>query len=67
MLTSRFQQRLDDYLKFGVPYLWVVDPSSRRAWVHTTAGAQEVKDGILHTENPALTVSLQEVFAGLDE
>lgn len=65
--TSRFQQRIDDYLKFGVPYVWVVDPATRRAWAHTPQGIEEIKDGVLRTENPALAVSLAEVFAGLDE
>ena len=61
------QTKIDDYLKFGVPYVWVINPRSRRAWIYTKAGVQEAKDGILRTENPALMVSLAEVFAGLDE
>lgn len=65
--TSRFQQRIDDYLAFGVRYVWVIDPATRRAWVHTKDGAQESKDGVLKTENPALTVPLEEIFAALDE
>jgi Uma2 family endonuclease len=64
---SRFQQRIDDYLAFGVPYVWVIDPASRRAWVHAKDGAQEAKNGNLRTENPALVVPLAEVFAGLDQ
>ncbi len=64
---SRFQQRIDDYLKFGVRYVWVVDPATRRAWMHTADGAHEVKDGILRTENPELVVPLAEIFAGIDE
>ena len=28
------QQRIDDYLAFGVGYVWVVDPATRRAWVY---------------------------------
>jgi Uma2 family endonuclease len=64
---SRFQQRVDDYLAFGVRYVWVIDPSGRRAWVHTIEGAREAKDGILRTENPDLTVPLAEIFAGIDE
>jgi Uma2 family endonuclease len=64
---SRTQQRIDDYVAFGVRYVWVVDPATRRAWVHTKDGVQEARDGILRTENPQLTVPLAEIFAGIDE
>ena len=64
---ARVQDRIDDYLKFGVRYVWVINPENRRVWVSTHAGSTEVKDGILRTEDPSLTVSLAEVFAGLDE
>ncbi|MBZ5674700.1 MAG: Uma2 family endonuclease [Acidobacteriia bacterium] len=65
--TTKFQQRIDDYLKFGVQYIWVIDPATRRAWVHTKEGVHEAKNGILQTENPTLTVPLSEIFAALDE
>jgi Uma2 family endonuclease len=65
--TSKFQQRIDDYLKFGVQYIWVIDPFTRRAWTHTKDGAREIKDQVLRTENPALTVPLAEIFAALDD
>ena len=61
------QKRIDDYLKFGVPYVWVVDPTDRRAWTYSSEGRKEVKDGVLRTENPSFEVSLAEIFAGLDE
>jgi Uma2 family endonuclease len=61
------QRRIDDYLNFGVPYVWVVDPIDRRVWAYNLEGNREVKDGVLRTENPAIEVSLVEVFAGLDE
>jgi Uma2 family endonuclease len=64
--TTRFQQRIDDYLKFGVQYIWVIDPATRRAWVHTKEGVHEAKDGILSTQNPTLTVPLAEIFVALD-
>ncbi len=64
---SRVQERIDDYLKFGVPYVWVLDPGPRRAWVYTKTGIQEVTDGVLRTENPDLAVPLAEIFAGIDE
>lgn len=61
------QSRADDYLKFGVLYVWVLDPFNRRAWTYTVDGNREVKDGFLRTENPSIEVSLAEVFAGLDD
>ena len=64
---SRIQQKIDDYLAFGVRYVWVVDPAMRRAWVHTKDGVHEAKDGILRTENPELVVPLAEIFSGIDE
>ena len=61
------QARIDDYLNFGVRYVWVINPRSRRAWVYTKEGIHEAKDGILRTENPALVVPLAELFAGIEE
>lgn len=61
------QGRIDDYLKFGVPYVWVLDPSDHRVWTYTSDGNREVKDGVLRTENPSIEVLLSEVFAGLDD
>jgi len=62
---SEMQERIDDYLKFGVGYVWVVDPLRRRAHIHTSEGSREVKDGILGTSNPEITVALDELFAVL--
>ncbi len=59
------QEKIDDYLRFGVAYVWVVNPLTRRAWIHTSEGSQEAKDGILKTENPEITVPLSDIFANL--
>lgn len=63
---SRMQVKINDYLKFGVRYVWMVDPSTRTAWVYTSSGMYEVADGVLRTENPAMEVSLAEIFSALD-
>jgi Uma2 family endonuclease len=65
--VSSMQDRIDDYLKFGVPYVWLINPAKRRAWTYGIGWSKEVEDGILRTENPAIEVSLVEVFAGLDD
>ena len=58
-------ERVADYLAFGVRYVWVIDPRSQEGWVHTTAGVEQVKDGILRTQEPVLEMSLPEIFAAL--
>jgi Uma2 family endonuclease len=62
---ERMQDRIDDYLTMGVPHVWVINPRSRRAFVYTTEGSHEAKDGILRTENPELVVPLAEVFESI--
>ena len=59
---SRMLIKIADYLAFGVPYVWVVDPRTRKAWIHTAAGMHEVLDGVLHTENPNIAVPLNDLF-----
>ena len=61
---SRMQQKIADYLKFGVSYVWVVDPQTRQAWIYTADIMREVTDGMLRTANPELLVPLTEVFQG---
>ena len=58
---AEMQARIDDYLSFGVRYVWVIDPQSRRAFVYTASGMHEVKDGELRTEGPDLHVPLFEL------
>jgi Uma2 family endonuclease len=56
------QERIDDYLAFGVPHVWVINPVSRRAWIYTTAGSREIKDGVLRATDPDVVLPLAEVF-----
>jgi Uma2 family endonuclease len=59
---SRMQQKIGDYLTFGVRYVWVVDPQTRKAWIYTSEGSREVRDGMLRTEDPEILVPLDAVF-----
>jgi len=59
---SRMQQKIDDYLAFGVRYVWVVDPQTRKAWIYTSEGSREVRNGMLRTENPEISIPLAAVF-----
>lgn len=55
------QERIDDYLEFGVPHVWAIYPVNRRAFIYTPSGMHEAKDGILTTSNPDLRVPLEDL------
>jgi hypothetical protein len=54
-------EKIDDYLNFGVKFVWVIDPTTRKAHVYSRTGVSEAKDGILRTSNPDITVSLADL------
>ncbi len=49
--VEEMQERIDDYLSFGVRYVWLIHPRTRRAFVYTVEGVAEVKDGVLRTRS----------------
>jgi putative restriction endonuclease/ClpA/ClpB-like protein len=56
-------ERIDDYLSMGVRYVWLLDPTARRAYVATAvAGLREMKNTVLRTDNPAFDLPLDAVF-----
>ena len=57
------EEKIADYLAFGIPYIWVVNPETHRAFVHTPQGSREIKDGVLRAESVNLEVPLNEIFA----
>ena len=58
---AEMQERIQDYLTFGVRYVWVIDPHSHRAFVYTEDAMREAKDGVLRTANPDVYVHLSEL------
>jgi Uma2 family endonuclease len=64
---SRVRKKIDEYLAFGVAYVWLIDAEARRADVYTAAGFYAAKDGVLRTEDPAMEVPLAGLFQALDD
>ena len=59
---TRMQERIDDYLNFGVPHVWLLDPRTKRGYGYTASGMHEAKDGVLRTQHPDIAVPLAELF-----
>lgn len=56
------QEKIDDYLRFGVPYIWIINPRLRKGFVATKAGLVEAESGILETNEPGIRVPVSGLF-----
>ena len=54
------QKRCRDFVTFGVPYVWILDPRKQKAYRVTAGGMHEVTE--LRTENPEILVPLATLF-----
>jgi len=60
------QDRIRDYLDFGVRYVWLIFAPCKAArtgltFVHTADSLQEIRNGILTTKDPDISVKLFEL------
>ena len=59
---SGMQDRLDDYLRFRVPNIWVIDPWKRRGWRITNEGWLAANDGVMRTADGRVAMPLADVL-----
>jgi Uma2 family endonuclease len=64
--TSRTELKIDDYLAFGVPYIWLIDARRKKAWSYTSEGKRE-SSAVLTTSDPRLTLVLDDVFSAVED
>ena len=43
--------------------VWVINPETRRAWILTSDGSREAKDGVLRNPAGDLEIPLAAIFA----
>ena len=60
--ATDMQDKVDDYLAFGIPCVWVLRPETQRAWIHTVDAAREVRDGMLRNPAGDVVVPLSAIF-----
>jgi Uma2 family endonuclease len=62
---SRMAERIEDYLCFGVPNVWVIDPRRHKSYSYNKAGMTEAHDNILRSIEPEIVIPVFEFFADL--
>jgi len=65
---DRFAQvvgKCDEYLAWGVPMVWILDPENRRAWQYTAWPPEEVKSGG-QLKVDGISVAVDDIFRVLD-
>ena len=60
--ANRVEERIDDYLRFGIPWIWVLDPLTGRGHVYHEGNRTPVTDGMYRTENPLIEMNFFELL-----
>jgi Uma2 family endonuclease len=63
--AGRMEEKIDDYLRFGIAHIWLIEPRSRRAWSYGREG-QRFATSLLTTTNPEIELPIEDLFAELD-
>ena len=56
------QERLDDYLHFGVEHVWILDPALRRAYICDRTGFHEPQSGTLAVAGTPIQLVLADLW-----
>jgi Uma2 family endonuclease len=59
-------EKLNDYLRFGVECVWLVDPGTRRVWRARDSGLHRVDGDELVVPETVIRIPVSEAFAELD-
>ena len=60
--ASDLKEKLDDYLDFGIPFIWVVYPRTHRGDTYVLEGGIWVIHPGLRTKNPDIELPVERLF-----
>jgi Uma2 family endonuclease len=60
--ASRMEAKIDDYLRFGIGCVWVIDPETGNGHIYTAERRIAVEDGIFRVTDPAIEMNFAELF-----
>ncbi len=63
---AAMRDRCGDFLRMGVPVVWILDPQRRIAYTLTNEALTEQTSGILQLAEPPITLDVEGIFAALN-
>ena len=61
------QERIDDYVTFGVANIWLIDPVSRRAWTADADGIHALDGDAFTIPETPVHIPLADIYQELDD
>ena len=58
---SRMEQRIDDYIHFGIPWVWLIDPATGHGYIYTNERRIPVENGIFFTNEPRVELNFADL------
>ncbi len=59
--ASRMEAKIDDYLRFGIENVWVIDPHTGNGHIYTAERRIAIEDGIYRIADPAIEMNFAEL------
>jgi Uma2 family endonuclease len=60
--VTRTNQRIREYLDFGVPAVWLVDPAEKTVTVYRSNNVEIVREGSVRVDGTSLDVPFSAIF-----
>jgi len=60
--ASDVQEKLDDYRDFGIPFVWIIDPRTKRGYTYSLEDGFEAMQAGLRTKNPDIELPVERLF-----
>jgi len=61
---SKMQERIEDYLRFGTPHIWIVDPVRRIGW--NCSSGNWIQTGRFEVAGSPIYLDTQKIFLDMD-
>jgi Uma2 family endonuclease len=56
------EEKIDDYVRFGIRFIWVIDPKTGNGHIYTAERRIPVGNGIYWTDAPRIELNFTDLF-----